>query len=1305
MPVVGIAEVLVRPVFNNVQNQISMQMNSAADRAGKSAGSRAGNSFGRNFAQGLGLAAAGLTVIPPAAGAASAALLSTGGAALTLTASLSSLAGVAALVPAGLMSIGAGAGTLIAAFSGVGDALKTAVDASNVVATTNPRLQAMAIEDALQGIADAEQNAAEARESAARKVADAQRNLSDAETAAAEARVAAARKIADAQRNLADAIQAAADAQAAATKAVEMAERSEAKTARDVLAAQRDLIKAREDAAAALNKIDSSLDAANKRAIETAQAYAKAAALYEAAKADPSTRVNELAQLERNATVAAATDKAAQTSLLELKDLRAKALTAQEAANQKVLDAEQRLTDAQQSHADAIQNRKDAQADVVKTELRGARQVGDAQQALADANDEAEKSRLSSARAIADAQQGVADATKAAAKSQADSARSVADAYRNLERVQLQQADSGALAGKKAAAAMDKLTPSAQEAVRALLLVKDQLGQIRDIAQENFFKGFAAPLMSLTGSVLPQLATGVGAIASAFGDGAQKFMGSLEKSLGNGVLEGWLKGVADTIGVLNKGIDPFVQAFSTLTTVGVKYLPVIADWIVQMTDKFNEFVQTAGADGRLDKWIQDGIQGFKDLWSIGESIVGIFESLVQAAQKAGFDTTLGSIADGMKKIDDAMKGEVFQTTMSTIFKGAKDGAQGLLDALGPIGDAFVRGAPALAQFLKLGGEIVGTFVGSVFTALSDPQFGAGLVTFMEGIKKGVDAMAPLMPGLADAFGKLLEALAPIAEVLGPSLVVLFTGLVTAIAAVITFLQPLLMAIADSPVALGIMLGALTLLVVAWKLFGSEAVIAGAKVALGWLTAMGPVGWVIAGIAALIAAFVLAYNNVGWFKDGVDAALRWVGDLFGWLYENAIKPAFEGIGNAIKWVWENVIKPVFDFLSDAITKTIPKAFEDGVNFIKKFWDGLQDIAKAPVRFVVDTVINDGLINGLNGIGGFLGLPKIDRLKLPDGFAEGGYTGDGGKYEPAGIVHAGEFVFTKEQTRRAGVANLYAMADALAGYAKGGLVRPVRGVISQPFSASHNGIDFAAPIGTEVDAAGSGRVSSAGWSSYGGGNEIHIDHPNGLQTWYAHLSSFAVKLGDMVSGGSKIGEVGSTGNSTGPHLHYMVLNGGWPSYMDPAPYLDGGGESGSGGGGWNPLAGIIDGLVGQFKNAFPGGGFFADMAIGAGKKLFDGAMDFIAGKGGKDKGIGSTGLPYLHDEGGVLNPGLSSIVNATRKPEAILNAQQWSDMHRLATVNAGGGRGDVVFYGNVGWDPHEVANRIETKRRDTFAAFGI
>ncbi|QSZ47233.1 peptidoglycan DD-metalloendopeptidase family protein [Arthrobacter sp. D5-1] len=467
----------------------------------------------------------------------------------------------------------------------------------------------------------------------------------------------------------------------------------------------------------------------------------------------------------------------------------------------------------------------------------------------------------------------------------------------------------------------------------------------------------------------------------------------------------------------------------------------------------------------------------------------------------------------------------------------------------------------------------------------------------------------------------------------------------------------------------------------------------------WTSVIQPVfGFIGALISAWWTTIVKPiFDAVVWVMNNV------LGPAFSWLYANVIKPQFEAIGAIIKWVWDTVIKPVFDFISDVITKTIPKAFEDGVNFIKTHWDKIQDIAKAPVKFVVDTVINDGLINGLNGIGGALGLDKLPRVALPPGFADGGYTGPGGKFQPAGIVHAGEVVWSQDDISRWGGVGVVEALRQAKGYATGGLVHPLPGsVVSQPFHGGHNGMDFAAGTGTPVRAAGPGRVSSAGWSSYGGGNEIHIDHPNGLQTWYAHLSSFAVKLGQMVTGGSKIGEVGSTGNSTGPHLHYMVLNGGWPNYRNPAEYLAGGGAGGDGG--FNPIAGIIDGLVDQFKKAFPAAGMFADLAIGAGKKILTGAVDFVTGNGGKDS-MGSTGLPYLHDNGGILNPGLSQIMNATRKPEYILNDRQWDAAYRALQQTQGPGRGDTHFHGNVGWDPDEVSYRIEARRQDTFAAFGI
>jgi len=86
--------------------------------------------------------------------------------------------------------------------------------------------------------------------------------------------------------------------------------------------------------------------------------------------------------------------------------------------------------------------------------------------------------------------------------------------------------------------------------------------------------------------------------------------------------------------------------------------------------------------------------------------------------------------------------------------------------------------------------------------------------------------------------------------------------------------------------------------------------------------------------------------------------------------------------------------------------------------------------------------------------------------------------------------------------------------------------------------HAGIDFPCPSGTPVAAAGAGRVTFAGWDAGGFGNLIVVAHSSGVRTLYAHLSSIAVRRGQAVSTGAPLGRVGSTGASTGPHLHFEV-----------------------------------------------------------------------------------------------------------------------------------------------------------------------
>ena len=98
--------------------------------------------------------------------------------------------------------------------------------------------------------------------------------------------------------------------------------------------------------------------------------------------------------------------------------------------------------------------------------------------------------------------------------------------------------------------------------------------------------------------------------------------------------------------------------------------------------------------------------------------------------------------------------------------------------------------------------------------------------------------------------------------------------------------------------------------------------------------------------------------------------------------------------------------------------------------------------------------------------------------------------------------------------------------------------------------HKGVDLAAPTGTPVYATADGFVSKADWfSSYG--KYISIEHGASLQTRFAHLSDMVVSAGDKVKKGDLIGYVGSTGRSTGPHLHYEVRVDGVA--VDPSPYM--------------------------------------------------------------------------------------------------------------------------------------------------------
>lgn len=117
-------------------------------------------------------------------------------------------------------------------------------------------------------------------------------------------------------------------------------------------------------------------------------------------------------------------------------------------------------------------------------------------------------------------------------------------------------------------------------------------------------------------------------------------------------------------------------------------------------------------------------------------------------------------------------------------------------------------------------------------------------------------------------------------------------------------------------------------------------------------------------------------------------------------------------------------------------------------------------------------------------------------------------------------------------------------------EGGYISSLFGEVRK--SSVHKGIDIAKDLGANVNASLEGKVIQAGYNNGGYGNLIVLEHNNNMKTYYAHLSNIYVNVGDTVTQGDIIGAIGSTGNSTGPHLHFELRVNNEP--VDPSKYIE-------------------------------------------------------------------------------------------------------------------------------------------------------
>lgn len=373
----------------------------------------------------------------------------------------------------------------------------------------------------------------------------------------------------------------------------------------------------------------------------------------------------------------------------------------------------------------------------------------------------------------------------------------------------------------------------------------------------------------------------------------------------------------------------------------------------------------------------------------------------------------------------------------------------------------------------------------------------------------------------------------------------------------------------------------------------------------------------------------------------------------------------GVGTNVRRVYNATLKPVFDAIRDIVHNKVPAAFRAGVGFVSTHWKKLEGIAKAPISFMINTVINKGLIGAFNTVSDWLKLGvRLGEVRIP-GFRKGGYTGDGSPDDPAGVVHKGEYVIDAPTTKRLG----------LAGHHAG---QPLAGSLPWIWGALQSEIHAAKALQLVPQGSFPPRLAmeaAYAWNGLGGvgvgvGGNKWGHHSVGIS--YAQLPGYAVgwysgrdiliEPGNMsLLSPTTIHEVGhalglnhNTGNVS--IMHPMLAGGtNRPSNYDALNLrqLYGSGPAGtiSGIGGSNPITDIIEGVINGLKNAFKGN-IFTDLAIGVGRKLFGAVNDHVM----------KQGMPAF-DDGGWFEKGLGFHGKST--PDAVLTKQQFNDMHKLAT----------------------------------------
>jgi phage-related protein len=327
--------------------------------------------------------------------------------------------------------------------------------------------------------------------------------------------------------------------------------------------------------------------------------------------------------------------------------------------------------------------------------------------------------------------------------------------------------------------------------------VQEKLSALQDSLSAKFWNQAEAPIRNFIDSIWPEFSAGVNTAATALGN----FFGSFATSLGgalDGALAGMFADLAESVNIAASATDVFAGIIATLGTVGAGYLPRLAQWFVDISTTFDNWLSGAAADGRLTTWINEGIEALMDLGRVIGNASSILAGLARAASAAG-GATLDTLADSLGRVAEIVNGPTFQTNLTGVLQAAHAAMQNIATTSGPaVTNLFETLATTLQQVLPVVGETIGLLVEGIANALSQPAVVNGIITLFGGLREGVKGLLPALAPMGAALGALFTLIGTMAAefgpVLGAALGVLapvFQQIATALVPVVQTLGPVL----------------------------------------------------------------------------------------------------------------------------------------------------------------------------------------------------------------------------------------------------------------------------------------------------------------------------------------------------------------------------------------------------------------------------------------------------------------------------------------------------------------------------------